>query len=330
MKHLLFVINPTAGQRKANQIKQILEEKILNNKRYKSRNHSFIIPETVYELEQKLKSKIEKENITTIVAVGGDGTISTVIRNIIDYEHVSLGIIPQGTGNILASNLGISSEINSSLETIFFGQEERIDIGQVDKNPFTILAGTGVPASIIENITKEDKAMFGTWAYFIKGLEYLYLAKEFDFKLCIDGKDIHTKSIAVLVSNAGNFLGPFIRLTSNTKPTDEFLDVFILSMKSLKENPVGYFELVINYLTGNFKEQEKKLKIFKAKEIIIDSTPKLKVQADGDIVSTTPTKIEILPLKLKVLIPSKPIRFTPSIEDIMNKIEEIFNIKLPE
>ena len=166
-------------------------------------------------------------------------------------------------------------------------------------------------------------------AYFIKGLEYLYSAKEFDFKLCIDGKDIHTKSIAVLVSNAGNFFGPFIRLTSDAKPTDEFLDVFILSMKNLKENPVEYFELIINYLTGNLKGQEKKLKIFRAKEIIIDSTPKLKVQADGDIVSTTPTKIEILPLKLKVLVPSKPIKFTPFLEDIMNRIEEMFNIKLP-
>ena len=325
----LFVINPSAGQRKANKIKQILEGKISNNKKYRDKKHSFIIPETVYELEEKLKLKIEKEKTTTIVAVGGDGTVATVIRNLIDYENINIGIIPQGTGNILASNLGILSEIDSSLETVFFGKEERIDIGQVDKNPFTIMAGTGVPARIIENIKKEDKAMFGIWAYFIKGLEYLYSAKEFDFKINIDGRDIQTKSIAVLVSNAGNFFGPFIKLTSNAKPTDEFLDVFILSIKSLKENPVEYFELIVNYLTGNVKGQEKKLRTFKAKEIIIDSTPKLKVQADGDIVSTTPTKIKILPLKQKILIPNKPVILTPSVSDIMSKIEEMFNIKLP-
>lgn len=325
----LFVINPTAGHRKAKKIQEILIKKISTNKKYKDFKIDFVIPPTIYELDKILNSKIEKDNLKTVVAVGGDGTIAYIAKTIIDFPQVNLGILPQGTGNILASNLGISSEIDSALEVIFTGQEEHMDLGHVDGHPFTIIAGTGVPAEIIKDIKKEDKILFGIWAYFIEGLEQIYNAKEYEFKLDIDSKEIETKSIAVFVMNAGNFLGPFPSITPHVQHHDGYLDVCIVSLKSLREDPVGYFQLLVNYLTRNLK-QDTSIQSFKAKNIVIESTPHLKVQSDGDIVSTTPTKIGIMPKKLRVLIPSKPKSLTPSIGEVVEKIEEIFNIKLPK
>ncbi|MBI3308395.1 MAG: diacylglycerol kinase family lipid kinase [Candidatus Melainabacteria bacterium] len=324
----LFVVNPTAKHSKAKEIKKVLEEKIAGHKKHKHLKTDIIMPLTVYELEKNLKSKIINEHFKTVVAVGGDGTIAQVIKMLIDFPDVNVGILPQGTGNILASNLGISNEIDTALEIVFNGKEELMDLGHVDGHPFTIIAGTGVPAEIIKDIKKEDKAMFGIWAYFIKGLEQLYNAKEFDFHLNIDGTEIRTKSIAVFVMNAGNFLGPFPSITPDVKPHDDYLDVCIVSLKSLKEDPIGYFELLLNYLTRNLK-QGGAIQSFKAKNIVIQSSPHLKVQADGDIVSTTPTKIGIMPKKLRVLVPSRPKILTPSFDEIIDKIEEMFKIKLP-
>ncbi len=326
MKYL-FVINPSAGQRKAKEIKHNLEQKIKGNKEFKRHAHKIIMPASVDELNGNLKLEIEKESISTVIAVGGDGTIATVVKSIIDYPRVNLGIIPHGTGNILASNLGISSELDAALETVFFGKEKLIDLGQVDGKPFTIMAGTGLPAEIIKGIKQEEKALLGIWAYFIKGLEQLYNAEEFDFEVTIDGKVIKTKSIAVFVSNAGNFMGPLPTITPEAKPTDEYLDVFIVSLKSLRENPVEYFQLFINYLTRNLKDTEA-MQSYKAKNIIINSKPRLKVQADGDIVAETPIEIKILPKKLKVLVPNKPSNYLPVISDIIEIIEDMFNIKV--
>ena len=326
MKYL-FIVNPSAGHRDAKQIKNVLENKVKINKRFEHYDCNFIIPASIKELNNIMKRKIEDENISSVIAVGGDGTIASIAHAIIDYPDISIGIVPHGTGNILASNLGIKNDFDSSLETIFQGEVKQIDLGLVNEKPFTIVAGTGLPAHIIENIKPEDKATFGIWAYFIKGLEHLYTAQEFIFDLNIDGKEINTKSIAVLVSNAGNFLGPFPTLTPEAQPHDGYLDVLIVSLKSLRENPIEYFRLLINYLTRNLKSEEG-LQNFKAKDIVINSSPKLKVQADGDIVAETPVKIEILPKRLKVLVPSKAPTFAPSINDIIEKIEEIFNIKL--
>lgn len=324
----LFVINPTAGHRKALKIKEILVKKIFNDKKYRDFNVDFIVPPTVYELENTLRKKIENNSISTVVAVGGDGTIAQVVRNVFKFPNINIGVIPQGTGNILASNLGIPNEVDFALKTVFNGKEEHMDLGQVDGHPFTIIAGVGVPAEIIRGMKKREKEIFGIWAYFLKGLEHIYSAKEFAFRLTIDGKEIETKSIAIFVMNAGNFLGPLPTLTPEAKHHDGYLDVCIASIKSLKEDPVGYFELLINYLTRNLTN-EGAIQSYKAKDIIIESTPHLKVQADGDIVSTTPTKISILPKKLKVLVPSKPKSIPPSITGVEEKIEEIFNIKLP-
>lgn len=328
MKYL-FVINPNAGQRRGKQIKSTLESKIQGRKQFSGQEYKIIIPPSVSELDKEIRNKIEKEGFKNIVAVGGDGTIAAVTRSMVNYEDVTLGIIPQGTGNVLAANIGLSNSIDSALETIFFGKSERIDLGRINDYSFTIMVGTGVPAGIIEELKQEEKALLGIWAYVIKGLEHLYFAKEFDFHITMDGKEeINTKSIAVFVSNAGNFLGPFPTITPEAKTHDGYLDVFIVSLKSLGENPVEYFELLINYLTRNLKK-DRALKSYKAKEIIIDSLPKLKVQADGDIIATTPVKINILPKKLNVFVPTKQEQFQPNITDIIRKIEEVFKIKLP-
>jgi len=69
----LFVINPNARHGKPEELKQILENKILANKGYGSHKHEFIITASVEEVEHKMMAKIERENISTVVAVGGDG-----------------------------------------------------------------------------------------------------------------------------------------------------------------------------------------------------------------------------------------------------------------
>lgn len=323
----LFVVNPYVVKTSADRIKSLVNSVVSNNKNYKDVKYEIIIPTTVIELENQIKNKLEEESISTVVAVGGDGTIAKVIQNIFDYPNVRLGIIPQGTGNLLAANLGISNNIEASLETVFFGQESLIDLGEVNGKPFTIMAGAGLLTEIVEDIKPEDKVLYGVWAYFLKGLERVYLTKESTFFITVDGKEIKIRGIGAFVANAGNFLAPCPTLMPEAEPTDGYLDLCILSLKNFKEGPIDYAELLLNYVTRNLKSTSK-MQTFKAKDIVIDSSPKLKVQADGDIISDTPMAIKILPKRLKVLVPNKATSFPPSISELMDRVGEIFNISL--
>lgn len=78
----LFVVNPNARHGKAEEFKHILESKILENQEYRSHKHNIIITNSISEVEYKINTKIEKESISTVVAVGGDGTVATIINNI--------------------------------------------------------------------------------------------------------------------------------------------------------------------------------------------------------------------------------------------------------
>lgn len=300
----LFVINPNARHGKPEALKQILENKILENKEYRSHKHEFIITTSIKEVEHKMMEKIEKENVSTVVAVGGDGTIATIMYYIMKHPKIHLGIIPQGTGNLLASNLGIPKNIDSCLKTIFEGEIKSIDLGLVNNKPFTIMTGIGLVANIIESIKREEKSLFGFWIYLIKGLQELYSTKEYSFQINIDGNEINTKSTSVFVSNARNFLGPFRTVTPEADPTDGYLNLFIALPKSLKKEPLKHLKYLINYLTNNLNSKEF-FEEYKGKHITINSNPPLKVQADGCIISETPLKIEILPHRLKVLVPKK-------------------------
>lgn len=191
-----------------------------------------------------------------------------------------------------------------ALKNIFLGHVKPIDLGLVNERPFTIMAAAGLFSNIIENIKREEKSLFGFWTYFLRGLEQLYSAKEYTFKITIDEKKIDTKSIGVFVSNASNFLGAFPTITPNTDPTDGYLNLFIISLKGLKKEPLKYLKYFSSYITNNLKNEEL-FKTFKGKNITISSTSALKIQADGCIVSETPAQIKILPGKLKLLVPKR-------------------------
>lgn len=324
----LFVINPKAGRKKAENIKSALEKKIPLNKNYSNQKYKIIIPNSIAELNSAVKESVNNDDVSNVIAVGGDGTISTVINAIIGFKNINLGIIPQGTGNILASNLGIKNEIDLALNVVFNKNTRKIDLGSINEKPFTIMAGSGFTTDVIENLKQEEKEIFGIWAYFLESIEHLYNAKEFNFELTLDGKIIETTCIAVIVCNAGNFMGALPTLTPEVKDDDGYLDVITVSLKSLKENPVEYFELLIKYLTRDLKN-DTKLKSYKAKNITIKSNPKLMFQADGDLICETPVKIKIKHKQISVLVPKENPILNPETIRIIEKLEEIFNIKLP-
>lgn len=289
---IVAITNPVAG----NHDREILREELF--KRFAS--YDFEIQETLEPLHAvDLAKNAVRENADIIIAAGGDGTVIEVISGMI-YSKAKLGIIPFGTGNMLASNLGISANVSKSIDTIIEGSSQKIDIGKINDRYFAFMAGCGFVSRIIEEVSMEKKRKFGFLAYFIEGFRHAFTEKYAVFKIRLDNsKTIKAKALTVLVANSGNVVGDFVSIAPNASFSDGLLDLIIISPKNYPD----FVSILWEILTRKSLKKSGKILSYQAKEIEIKSKPCLLVQADGDIIGKTPVKIQALPASIEVFTP---------------------------
>ncbi|GAA4163262.1 diacylglycerol kinase family protein [Gryllotalpicola daejeonensis] len=184
-----------------------------------------------------------------VLASGGDGTVRAVagaLRN----TGVALGIVPSGTGNLLARNLGLPiGNTEAAVEVAFSGQDRTIDVGIAEftrpaddsgeiattEHAFTVVAGVGVDAAMIANTSPFLKERFGWIAYVDGILRSLITSKPVRARVRIDGEgplnrtfDVHS----VLVGNVGGLPGG-VELIPDARIDDGVLDVAIMHPRTL-------------------------------------------------------------------------------------------------
>lgn len=276
--------------------------------------------------EEIAKDACEK-GVKLIIVIGGDGTINEVI-NSIAFTDVKLGIVPNGTGNLLATSLGIPIDTRKALKIIFEGKCEQIDLGRINNQYFSIIAGCGFDAAIMKNVAKSNKKLLGLLAYFLEGFKQAIFPKRAVFKLVVDDKKIRKRALNVLFINSANILGNFITLAPNSSMTDGLLDVCIFSPKNTGEFiPVLWKILTKQDYPQNKEDQH--ITHFKAKRIKLVCRPKLMVQADGDVLGYSPVEIEACQDAVNVMIPLKVSTFMMNPEEFLKSIiDEAFGGKM--
>ncbi|MEY2954856.1 MAG: hypothetical protein RL530_457, partial [Actinomycetota bacterium] len=169
-----------------------------------------------------------------ILVAGGDGTIRSVVQEII-YTDAELGIIPIGTGNVLARNLSIPlGNLSRAALKAVVGETHRIDVGRVTYEPsgggptttaiFTVMAGLGLDAQIIMNTDAELKRRIGWVAYVEGGLRSLPVRFE-KMDVSVNGRPAKTLKLhSLLIGNCG-FLPGNINLMPDAQLDDGMLDV---------------------------------------------------------------------------------------------------------
>jgi diacylglycerol kinase (ATP) len=235
-----------------------------------------------------------------VIAAGGDGTVTEVISAILPYPHLQLGIIPVGTGNRLACNLGIPTNIRGALDTALTGIPHRIDIGRINDRYFSLMAGVGLDAEIMAEVNPFEKRTMGMLAYFWKGVQRAFRTPYAIFEIEADGQFLRCRGIGVVIANAGNLLGRYFTLTPGAQPDDGLFDLCVLASKRRTD----YWTTIIQILSQQHRGiADKGMRHMRASRITIRSRPKVKAQADGDVIGTTPIEIEALPNAIAVLVP---------------------------
>jgi diacylglycerol kinase (ATP) len=241
-----------------------------------------------------------KEGIDVVVAVGGDGAVLQVVNAIADTK-VALGIVPRGTGNMLAGNLGIPHRLDKAVEVLVNGQQRRIDLGRVNvggkDRDFAVACGVGFDADVMKVTQTSEKRRWGKLAYIASALGQGHRLRDATHQITIDGVRSTTEAAQVFVANFGR-MGPF-EPRREVEPHDGLLDVIVVRAKGPLSGLLAGWEALRQRDLGESANG----RVFRAqaRKVRIETEPKRLVETDGTIVGNTPIDVSVRPAALTVI-----------------------------
>ncbi len=169
--------------------------------------------------------------VDLVLACGGDGTVTACAEGVAG-TGVPLAIVPIGTGNLLASNLGLPLDLDEALAVAFTGTDTPIDAGTANGTSFVVMAGVGLDARMISDTSEPLKKQLGWAAYAIAAIRHLR-DRPMRVTLTVDGgRPVRLRPSAVIVGNVGWLRGG-IPLLPDARPDDGMLDAVALRARSL-------------------------------------------------------------------------------------------------
>lgn len=237
-----------------------------------------------------------------VVAAGGDGTVRVVCAEMAG-TGVPVGVVPAGTGNLLARNLGLPLGRDAALEVILRGQDRAVDLVRIkgdDLEPtrFAVMAGMGLDAAIMDGAPDSLKRRMGWSAYFVSGIRQLrYPAVRVE--ISIDGRPPeHRRARTVVIGNVGS-LTAGIPLLPDARIDDGVLDVVVIAPRRV----LGWVSLVWRVLTRHPRTDER-LDRFTGRSVVVTAATPTPRQLDGDTVGAgTEIRADVEPGILLVRVP---------------------------
>jgi YegS/Rv2252/BmrU family lipid kinase len=169
-----------------------------------------------------------------IIAWGGDGMVQRCV-DVLAESGVSLGIIPAGTANLFATNLGIPKNIEQAVDVALHGERRRLDVGRFNGERFAVMAGAGFDAAMIRDAGEGGlKERFGRVAYVWTGSENLR-SKPFRAEIKVDGVGWYKgKASCILLGNVGKLFGG-VEVFEDAQPDDGKLELGVVTADGLLE-----------------------------------------------------------------------------------------------
>lgn len=235
-----------------------------------------------------------------ILAAGGDGTINEIVNGMIG-SPVPLGILPVGTANVLACEMGMRTHAPAAAELLDSAVAARIAAGRIDSGSsagrhFLLMAGIGLDAMIVYHIDAEMKAKLGKVAYWIGGFQQLG-KKLIEFDVRANG-ETHRCSFA-LASRVRNYGGDLNIARQVTLFADDFELVLFKGANSLP---------YLKYFAGVLTNQLPRIsgvEVVRASSVEVSAAadPRVYIQIDGEYAGRGPAKFEIVRDAVTLLVP---------------------------
>jgi diacylglycerol kinase (ATP) len=244
----------------------------------------------------KAVARAVEEGAELIVAWGGDGMVQRCVDALQDTE-VALAIVPAGTSNLFATNLGIERDIEQAVAVALRGDRRRLDVGCFNGERFAVMAGAGFDAAMIKG-SDNLKDRFGRAAYVIGGAANLK-AESFETTIKVDGTRWYKgPASCILMGNVGDLFGG-IEVFADSKPDDGLLDVGVLT----SEGAVQTVRAVARTAFGS-AQKSPFVRVTKARSVRVKLDRKVPYELDGgDRTKVKSFKVDVEPGAITVCVP---------------------------
>lgn len=263
-----------------------------------------------------------------VIAAGGDGTINEVANGLVNTD-VALGVLPVGTTNAWALQMGIPTlnpmlpgiqavKLIAALEeriarplpasyyrkvlldaarVLVEGQTVAVDMGELSGRHFLMWVGMGFDAAVAQSVLVKEKRALGSWAYVFPAIESAYRYSSTDVCLNLDGKVVNVSTPLIVVSNI-QLYGGMLAIGAKACVNDAKLDVCIFKGG-------GFFTFVQHAMKvlSHRHLQDPTVEYYQCREIVVESARSLPVHVDGEPFTKTPVVIHTVPSSLKVIVP---------------------------
>ncbi len=283
---IVLIFNPVATKASGRKIARASH--FLRSKGYKAE---------IFFTEQKghaesLAREAVKESPSLIIAAGGDGTFNEIVNGIAGSE-IPMAILPLGTTNVLAKELGLPETVDGAMEVAVRGTPKTVSIGKISitchsslvTRYFLLMAGIGFDGEAVFRINETLKKISGKGAYIFSGFKTLSVFNPDKLILDMDGRTY--TGYSVIISKVAKYGGNF-KITPDARLTDPFFYVCLFKGKGRLD--------ILRYVTGivagkhlGFRDVE----YVRAKNINVEGDAH--IQIDGDYFGRSPARIEVVP-----------------------------------
>lgn len=302
MNYMKLIINPIAGGGKTNKLWESIKCTI------DSMGIQYDYDLTQYPLHAtELAQDAVNKGYTTIVSVGGDGTINEIVNGIFlsnAFDKVKLGIISTGTGADYIRTLGLPRDYRLACKTLVNDNVKKVDIGIAKfkingrdrERVFVNFAGAGFDAEIVKRTTIKYKS-FGKVASYLLALFSTFMTYVNKKILLETDNIVCTHKMCTIIVGIGKYGGGGMKTTPGAEINDGLFDILVVGNLSkfdlIKSLPMIYRGTHLKH---------PKVSLYKSKFVKLSSSEDILVQADGDIIGATPVEFSIKPSSLSVIV----------------------------
>ena len=213
----------------------------------------------------------------------------------------AIGIVPLGTCNVLANELGLCENGLDSVRSVLqSGVLRAIDVGVVANRCFLLMAGFGFDAAAVRKVILPIKGVIGAPAYVLSAIATLADYQPSEITLHIDNDVVSTLAYMVLVANVSSYAYQQMKLAPFAAIDDGWLDVCVF--EKAPASKVGFVTQIL-LMMAHRHLSDPRVRYYRAKRVRVESAPAMPGQIDGEAFDDTPAEIELKPKALQFIVP---------------------------
>jgi YegS/Rv2252/BmrU family lipid kinase len=295
-QRVFVILNPVAGNSDVDVVKQTLE------RAFTQAGRAYRIHQTSGDDDfAALIAKAQDDGYTIIAAAGGDGTVFQVGNELIG-SRLTLGIIPVGTANLLARDLGIPLELEDACALLADAAQTRtIDAMQVAGKVFFTRLSLGMYSRITEKTPASAKRIFRRLAYIWYAIPELFGIRTWRFRVTVDDQVYHLRASFIFIANVGEAGVQGLTWGSHIHSGDGVIDVCVMRGRTF-----WHYLQFVGYFLLNRHRDFGRVNYFQARnQIVISASRRVPTRGDGEDLQVTPLELKVLPAAVKVIAPAQ-------------------------